>query len=79
MVCVLDSGITTLATGHRDEERLRFAYTAQSGEQTALREISEETGVSGRSLGKLSPHQVARLGVDAARPHRVTHRKLTRD
>ena len=25
----------------------------ESGEQTALREISEETGVSGRSLGKL--------------------------
>src|SRR5207244_12845676 len=25
----------------------------ESGEQTALREISEETGVTGRSLGKL--------------------------
>jgi ATPase subunit of ABC transporter with duplicated ATPase domains len=24
-------------------------------------------------------NKVARLGVDAARPHRVTHRKLTRD
>ncbi|OBG51655.1 MULTISPECIES: energy-dependent translational throttle protein EttA [unclassified Mycobacterium] len=31
------------------------------------------------NFGAYEENKVARLGVDAARPHRVTHRKLTRD